>query len=152
MFTTRLPLFLSRFLFSRKLFTKTISSLYYKTTSNKNKILQGTFFPYCINKCNKLKVLKGLGILNQLPSLRNVWCEKKENSLFCIYSPLTVKLFIRLRLQFSHLNEHKFRRGFSDTINPMFACRTGYFLLHCQFYRTQRLELFENLENVECNV
>ena len=66
-------------------------------------------------------------MLNQLTSLRNVCCEKKENSLFCIYNPLTVKLFIFLRLQFSHLNEHKFRRGFSDTINPMFACGTEYF-------------------------
>ena len=76
--------------------------------------------------------------------------------LFCIYDPLGVKLLTRLRLQFSHLNEHKFRHGFSDTINPMCACgteteTTEHFLLHCQFYSTQRLELFENLEKVEPN-
>ena len=39
-----LPLFLSRLPFSRKLFTKIIISLYYKTTSNKNKTLQKNIF------------------------------------------------------------------------------------------------------------
>ena len=97
--------------------------------------------------------------LNQLTSLKNKLQPKKkekENLLFCIYDPLGVKLLTRLRLQFSHLNEHKFRHGFSDTINPMCACgteteTTEHFLLHCQFYSTQRLELFENLEKVEPN-
>ena len=67
-----------------------------------------------------------------------------------------VKLLARLRLQFSHLNEHKFRHGFSDTINLMCACgteieTTEHFLLRCQFYSTQILELFEKLEKVELN-
>ena len=56
-----------------------------------------------------------------------------------------------MRLKFSHLKEHKFRYGFADTINPMCACgadveTTEHFLLHCHFYSTQRLELFDNLE------
>ena len=46
--------------------------------------------------------------------------EKEENSLFSIHNPVGVKLLTRLRLQFSHLNEHKFRHGFEDTISPMF--------------------------------
>ena len=67
-----------------------------------------------------------------------------------------VKLLARLRLQFSHLNEHKFRHGFSDNINLMCACgteieTTEHFLLRCQFYSTQILELFEKLEKVELN-
>ena len=96
-------------------------------------------------------------MLNQVTSLKNLLeAKKKENSLFCIYDPLGVKLLTRLRLQFSHLNEHKFRHGFSDTINPMCACgteieTTEHFLLRCQFYSTQRLELFEKLEKVEPN-
>ena len=76
--------------------------------------------------------------------------------LFCIYDPLGVKLFARLILQFSHLNEHKFRHSFSDIINPMCAYGTEvetaeHFLLRCQFCSTQRLEIFENLEKVETN-
>ena len=54
------------------------------------------------------------------------------------------------RLHFNHLNEHKFRHGFCNTMNPMCTCRTEvetteHFLWCCQFYSTQRLELFENL-------
>ena len=50
-----------------------------------------------------------------------------------------------------HLKEHEFRHGFADTINPVCTCEddvetTGHFLLHCHFYSTQRLELFNNLE------
>ena len=30
-----------------------------------------------------------------------------------------MKIFTRLRLQFNHLNEHKFQHGFSDTISPI---------------------------------
>ena len=48
------PLFLSRFLFSKKLSTKIIINLYYKTNSNEDKILQKKLFPYCIKKRNKL--------------------------------------------------------------------------------------------------
>ena len=81
-------------------------------------------------------------------------CEKKENSKFSIYDPLGVKLLNRLRLQFSHLNEHKFRHGFGETINAMCACgneveTTEHFLLRCHLYTLLRLELFENLEKVD---
>ena len=60
------------------------------------------------------------------------------------------KLLTLLRLNFSHLKEHKFRHGFPDRINPM--CEelsvetTEHFLLCCHFYSTQRFELFEYLE------
>ena len=74
---------------------------------------------------------------------------KKENSLFSIYDSLGVKLFTRLRLQFSHLNEHKFRHGFGDTVNAMCACGSEHFLVCCHLYSLQRLEFFENLEKVD---
>ena len=63
---------------------------------------------------------------------------------------------MRLRDKCSNLNEHKFRPGFNDTINPMCACgtkidTTEHFLLRCPFYSTLRLELFENLEKIDPN-
>ena len=133
--------------FSRKLFTKIIISLYYKTTSNKNKIIQRNIFPYCKNEWNKLRIgirnVKSVNIFK-----KSIVSGKKENSLLCIYDPIGVKLLTRLRLQLGH--------GFSDTINPMFPCgteveTTEHFLLRCQFYSTQRLELFEYIEKVEPN-
>ena len=85
---------------------------------------------------------------------RSIVSQEKENSLFSVYDPSGAKLLTRLRLQFSHLNEHKFRHGFNDTFNPMCACgaeieTTEHFLLRCHFYSTQRLELFDYLEKVD---
>ena len=79
--------------------------------------------------------------------------EKKENSLFSIHNPVGVKLLTRLRLQLSHLNEHKFRNGFEDTISPMCSSNTEiesnkHFLLCCHFYSSQRLELFDELNKI----
>ena len=79
---------------------------------------------------------------------------KKENSIFSIYDSLGVQLLTRVRLQFSHLNEHIFRHGFGDTINSKCACgsevqTTEHFLLRCHPHSPQRLELFENLEKVD---
>ena len=59
----------------------------------------------------------------------------------------------RLRLNFSHLNEHKFRHGFKDTIDPM--CKSGletettiHFLLRCRLYSTIRTEVLNDIYTV----
>ena len=43
----------------------------------------------------------------------------KQKSLLAIHDPVDVKLMSRLRLKFSHLNEHKFRHNFKDALSPM---------------------------------
>ena len=104
---------------------------------------------------NKLKIgVRNAKSINVFK--KSILSEKQKNSLFCIYDPLGVKLLTHFRLQFSHINDHKFRHGFSDTVNPMCACgteieNTEHFLLPCQSYSTQRLELFEKLEKFEPN-
>ena len=65
-----------------------------------------------------------------------------------------MKLLTRLRLQFSHLNEHKFRHGFNNTVDPFCACgneieTTEHFFLRCHFYSAQRKELFKSLEKLD---
>ena len=59
-----------------------------------------------------------------------------------------------LRLQFSHLNKHKFRHGFNDTVIPMCSCGTEvetneHFLLCCHCSSSQGFELFDNLYNLD---
>ena len=61
-----------------------------------------------------------------------------------------LKLLTRLRLNFSHLNEYKFRHNFNDTINPMCSCgkepeTTLHYLLRCNFYSIYRLELLNDI-------
>ena len=52
-----------------------------------------------------------------------------------------------------HLHEHEFRHCFEDTISPMCSCNTEiesneHFLLRCHFCSSQRLELFDNINNI----
>ena len=45
-----------------------------------------------------------------------------ENKAFSIYNPSEIKLLNRLRVDFSHLNEHKFRHNFANTLDPFCSC------------------------------
>ena len=45
-----------------------------------------------------------------------------ENSNFDIHNPIGIKLLNRLRLNFSHLNDHNFHHNFRDTVNPFCLC------------------------------
>ena len=47
----------------------------------------------------------------------------EKKIVVCITYPPGLKLLTRLILQLN-LNENRFRHGFSDTINPMYACGT----------------------------
>ena len=58
----------------------------------------------------------------------------------------------RLRLGLSHLREHKFKRGFQDTLNPLRSCgndveSTEHFLLHCPQFVNERRTLLSTLGN-----
>ena len=118
---------------------------------SKKKFFKNTFFPYCISEWNKLTVeIKNAKSINIFKKL--ILIKKKENSIFSICDPLGVKLLTRLRLNFSHLNEHIFRHGSNDTLNPLCACgndieTTQHFLLRCHQYSSQRKELFKSLKN-----
>ena len=59
-----------------------------------------------------------------------------EKSIFNILDPEGLKLLTRLRLGFSHLNEHYFRHNFQECLNPFCTCsleteNTSHYLLHC---------------------
>ena len=91
--------------------------------------------PYLL-KWNNLKACpanaKSLNIFKMF-----IVSEKEKNSLSWVYDPLSVKILTRLRLEFDHLNERKFRHGFKDTLNLLCTCRadvesTEHFLLYCQ--------------------
>ena len=119
----------------------------------RTKTFKNSFFPFCVSEWNNLATeirnAKSINIFKKL-----VLKENKENSLFSIYDPLGVKLLTRLRLQFSHLNEHKFRHGFNDTLNPICACgneieTTEHFFLRCHFFSAQGKELFKSLEKMD---
>ena len=74
----------------------------------------------------------------------------KQKSLLAIHDPAGVRLLSRLRLKFSHLNEHKHRHNFKDALSPMCDCgfeteKTDHFFLHCPFFAINRQKLLNAL-------
>ena len=45
-----------------------------------------------------------------------------ENIIFNIFDPEGLKLFTRLSLRFSQLNENRFRHNFQECVNALFTC------------------------------
>ena len=74
----------------------------------------------------------------------------KENSVFAIHDTNGIKLLTRLGLNFTTLNEHKFRHGFRDMIDPMCKCgrepeTTLHYLLCCNIHSSHRAELLNDI-------
>ena len=63
-------------------------------------------------------------VYKQFKKTINDFIRPKENSIYAINDLSGFKLLARLRLNFSHLNEHKFRHHFIHTNNPMCSCST----------------------------
>ena len=64
-----------------------------------------------------------------------------------------LNLLTSLRLNFSHLNKHKFRHNFKDTIHPICSCcfepeATDHYLLRCKLYTDLRLDLSNNIYTI----
>ena len=76
----------------------------------------------------------------------------KPNSLFNIYDLLGTVHLTRLRIQFSPLNEHKFRHNFNCTSPLCTYCNVlednEHFLLHCHKYSSPRDDLLESLSKI----
>ena len=73
-----------------------------------------------------------------------------EKSIFAVHDINGVKLLSRLKLDFSHLNEHIFRHNFNDITNPMCSCgkeseTTIHYLLRSDLYSIYRLELLNDI-------
>ena len=67
---------------------------------------------------------------------------------------ITASVMKELRLNFSHLNEHKFTHNFLDTLNTVCSCgskteTTAYFFLRCQNYVMNRSKLLKNVYNLD---
>ena len=80
-----------------------------------------------------------------------------ENKTFSICDPLGIKLLNRLRVDFSHLNEHKFRHNFADTSNLLCSCSleiesTAHFFLRCRYYNNIRITLMNELNDIDNSI
>ena len=74
-------------------------------------------------------------------------------SVYNVHDPIGLKYLTRLRLNLSHLREHKFRHNFLDTVNPLCSCSlemesVSHFLLCCPFFTNLRITLLDNLIDI----
>ena len=80
-----------------------------------------------------------------------------ENKTFSIYSSLEIKLRNRLRVEFSHLNEHKVRHNFADTLDTLCLCSietesTAHFFLRCRNYNNIRITLMNEFNDIDNSI
>ena len=64
-----------------------------------------------------------------------------------------IKYLTKLRLDFSHLNDHKFRHNFQDCLNPLCACSLEvesiiHYFLHCQYYNAIYKTLLDTVKKI----
>ena len=80
-----------------------------KIFSRRTKVFESSFFPYCSKECENLseELRKIDSIKTFRLSILN-FVRSKENFVLAVHDINGLKLLTRLRLNFSHLNEHKF--------------------------------------------
>ena len=100
-------------------------------------------FYLCSSKewCALSEEIQNIVSVNKFKEIIVSFIWPKMNSVFVIHELKGSKLMARLRLNFSHLNEHKFRYSFRDTVDLMCECdleteTTIHFLLRCTLYST----------------
>ena len=124
-------------------------------TIPKTKSFSNTFFLFCIKEWNKLDAkIRNLPSVSRFKKSFLIYFKTDENSIFNAQNPIAIKLLNRLRLNFSHLNEHKFHHNFQDTVNPLCLCNTetetiSHYLLRCSLFSEQRTKLLESLSNLD---
>ena len=117
-----------------------------------------SFFPYSIREWNKLD--RHITQINSFQTFRNTLLKSIRpvpNSIFDACDPLGIQLLTRLRLGLSHLQDHKFKHGFNDVINPFCQCNmeiesVSHFYLRCPNFSTQRNDLMNELHNVNSSI
>ena len=80
----------------------------------------------------------------------------EKNPVYNIYDISGVKLLTRLRVNFSPLNEHRFRHNF-ECLSPMCICGTAredneHYLLHCPQFNALRQDLLGQVSDVGFDV
>ena len=131
---------------------------FFQPLLSRTEIFKKSFIPYTINEWNKLdpeirRIDSYIGFRKKLLS----FIKPTEKKTFSIYDPLGIKLLNRLTVDFSHLNEHKFRRNFADTLNPLCSCsleteNTAHFLLRCWNYNNIRITLMDELNDIDNSI
>ena len=125
---------------------------------SRTEALKNYFFPNVVIEWNKLDTtLRNSLSLAIFKKSISKSIRPRPNSIYGIFNPQGLKYLSRLRLNLSHLREHKFKHNFQDTINPICNCSlsvesTEHFFLHCLNFNQERLVLLNNLATIDNSI
>ena len=110
------------------------------------------FLPYAVDEWNKLDPeTRAKPYISRLKEALLNFIRPQASSVFSIVDCEGLKLLTRLRVNLSHLKEHKYRHNFADTFNPICNCglleieSTSHYLLRCLFYSSLRIILLNEI-------
>ena len=154
------PTYLSKYLPERRIISyafrhrQPVESFRFRTERFRN-----SFFPFCLTQWNKLDChIRDLPSLSAFKRALFSFFRTDTRSVFRATDHFGVVLLNRLRVGFSHLNEHRFRHNFLDITDPFCSCRTNaiedtkHFLLHCPNYLNERTLFFNDLSNLSMSL
>ena len=77
--------------------------------------------------------------------------------VYNVYNPVGLKLLSRLRLDLSHLIQHKFNHSFQDRWNPLYSCSfevtsVSHFFLYCYYHSNIRSTFLNELQSIDINL
>ena len=123
----------------------------------KDNFFRNSFFPSAVIEWNKLDLnICNSESLNILKKRRVKFIRHSGSSVFICHNLRGVKLLTRLRVGLSHLREHKLKRGFQDSLDPICSCvydikTSAHFLLHCPHYSNERSTFLNIIRNINRN-
>ena len=79
------------------------------------------------------------------------------NKIFRYHNSKGIKWVTRLRLGLSHLQEHKFKHSFQDTLNSLCSCgldieTKSHYFLHCLLFHTEPSTLLNNINEINSTI
>ena len=114
---------------------------------------QNSFLPFAITEWNKLNSdSKNIDSHAMFCKKLLAFIRPLGNDTYGTYDPLGIRLLNRLRLDSSHLREHKFRHNFADALNPLYSCSfetedIEHYFLRCQNNLSFRKTFMNDLNN-----
>ena len=124
----------------------------------RHNFFKNTFFPSTIIEWNKLDpAIRNLTNFNSFKESILKFIRPAPNNIFQCHNPKGIKHLTRLRVNFSHLHDHKFKHSFQGTINPLCTCSleaeaTNHFILHCPYYENERHILLASIRCVKIRI
>ena len=126
--------------------TNSIPTFYCRTDCYKN-----SFFPSALSDWFQLDAaIRNSESIAIFKSRLLSFIRPMQSNVYNIFDPIGLKFLTRLRLDFNHLNEHRFRHNFQDCLNPLCSCSletedTKHYLLHCNQFSQHRIDLINSM-------